>query len=545
MSKKRVQIASEVETFFRDIARKHSKSGARRNRMIAFTYEFDANAFERCFARLLKMPVHIDIVASHKSMRSSTYRYNLWHANWQGTFHPKLICLMSGREVMAGLGSSNLTSGGLQENLESWSFSREEAFLSGVRDFLQSIVDQQIISPHVHIEEFLAVLPRSTRKAVFSTLEGNLNLMEQVLARLPSPVKRLDIISPVHGDPAPVIKQFKSVINGEICLYTDNEMIPQIKGINKYKRLERPDALHDEERRSIGRVHAKLYGFHVGKGVHIFWGSPNLSESAWLRSEKNANIELLAHSYVDKKDWQSFIKSPFPGHKWVEMKPLGEKLTTEQTSTLKWRLLNGVRENKKIHLIASNDKTVNLQLRLPGMKTFKNYHLRFLNREATLPPQALKELGFTAPTCPDSLEWRQKGDSKWRSIPINDTDIAPDGTLLSTIVDRLYWEFAGKSLSRRSAMSKSGNNHAINDNLLAEEEELTISEHQGEFDRFVLEWHAIVKRMRQAAQGNNELLIQYIQRVKQEVKTAAEEPDKWPKYKIMFINKLLEEKWES
>jgi len=51
--------------------------------------------------------------------------------------------------------------------------------------------------------------------------------------------------------------------------------------------------------------------------------------------------------------------------------------------------------------------------------------------------------------------------------------------------------------------------------------------------------------MRQAAQGNNELLIQYIQRVKQEVKTAAEEPDKWPKYKIMFINKLLEEKWES
>lgn len=547
MSSRTVQIPFEVENFFRDIARKSNRYGAGRSRILAFTYEFDPNSFERCFARVLKMPIHIDIVASHKSTRS-TYRYNLWHANWKGTFHPKLICLMSAGEVIAGLGSSNLTSGGLQENLEAWSFSRDSGFLSGVRDFLKALAKKNIVSPRVCIDEFLALLPQRSPKAVFSTLDGD--LMGQVISRLSGPVKRLDIISPIYGDPASVIEKLRSKIKGaKVCLHTDDAAIPEIKGTTEYKRLKRPE-VWDEERRSIGRVHAKLYAFHSGRRVDLFWGSANLSRSAWLRSDATANIELLAHSSVGKEEWIRFIKSPLPGHKWVEMKPSGGNFIKDDRTILGWRLLNAVRENRKLYLIASGDKALNLQIRIPGTKTFTKCHLRFKNQEAGLPYKASEVLGFTASDCPNSLEWRREGNKEWRTIPVNNLDIAPDGTVFETLTDQLYWEFACKPLPWRAGPPKGGYDHGTDEILLPEEEELAISDHQGAFDRFVLEWHAVVKRMCRAAHDNKELLNQYTRRIKKEVeKAATAEPGTWPKYKIKFINELLKErlkeKWES
>jgi hypothetical protein len=546
MSGKTVQIPMEVEKFFREAARKKGRAGIGRSRMLAFTYEFVNNDFERCFERVLKMPVHVDIVASHKDEAvRTTNRYNLWYANWRGTFHPKLICLMSGGEVIAGLGSSNLTSSGLQENLETWAFSREVEFLSGVRDFLRDIAKKNIVSARVGIDEFLAVLPQRQKKAVFSTLDGS--LIGQVISCLHGSVKKLDIISPIHGDPTLVIGKLKSKIKSmKICLYAGDAAIPKIKGIADYKCLKRPEA-SDGQARSAGLLHAKLYAFHSGQSVHLFWGSANLSTSAWLRADRGSNVELLAHSLVDRKYWSGFIKSPLPGHKWVEIKPEGGSIKKEERPTgLGWRLLNAVWENKKLHLIASSDISTNLQLRKLGTKAITTCQVIFKDREGSISHNVATALGFTEDECPSSLKWRRKSSRAWRDIPVNNLDIAPDGTKFKTLTERLYWEFACRPLPKKANMQIGGDNHKTEEALLPEEEELAISEHQGDLDCFVLEWRSIVKKMHTAAHGNKKLLNQYAKKIKKELdKVVKEEPDKWPQFKIQFVNELLSEKWEN
>lgn len=539
MSGKTVQIPLEVEKFYRDTAKKSQNklSGVGRSRMLAFTYEFDNNDFERYFERVLKMPIHVDVVtSSHRATRKPN-RYNLWHANWHGTFHPKLICCMSGGELLVGLGSSNLISGGLQGNLEVWHFSKEDSFLCGVRDFLLALKRKKIVSLRVNLEEFLSLLPESSNKSVLSTLDGN--LIDQVMSRLTGPIKRLDIISPIHGDPTPVVNKLKKKFGGlKICLHADSVAVPKISNISEYKYLKRPDA--DEQLRSIGSLHAKMYAFQSNRRIDLFWGSANFSISAWMRSDNKANVELLAHSVVDRKEWNRFIKSPFPGHKWVETKPQGVKTEIEYKAGAEWRLLNAVWDNRKLYLIASRDALSSLQLRNLGVKAVTACCLTFSNQEVLVPNNVASKLGFTAAEGPNCIEWRKPG-GKWKSIPVNNLDIAPDGTHLSTLTERLYWEFSCRPLPKKTTKQTNGDMLNSDRKALPEEEELTISDHQGDFDRFVLEWRSVAKRMQLAAHGNDSLIQQYISKIKNElIKTINSEPGLWPQYKTQFIHNLID-----
>src|SRR5579862_6092364 len=112
MAAPRIQIPAYVEHFFRT----HRKG---RRRLLALTYEFDPSAFERAFESILRQDVQVDIVAG-VAFSGTSSDARLWGARWPGTFHPKMLCLLANDVVSIGLGSANMTSSGLRENLETW-----------------------------------------------------------------------------------------------------------------------------------------------------------------------------------------------------------------------------------------------------------------------------------------------------------------------------------------------------------------------------------------------------------------------------------------
>ena len=120
-----VEIGAEAEEFFRS---RRLGTGRARLRLLALTYEFNLRAFERAFDSSLHWPIMVDIVvgAPEKSLRMTRQGINaglrIWRARWKGTFHPKLLLLLSKDEVVVGIGSANLTSAGLGERLETWRY---------------------------------------------------------------------------------------------------------------------------------------------------------------------------------------------------------------------------------------------------------------------------------------------------------------------------------------------------------------------------------------------------------------------------------------
>ena len=74
-----------------------------------------------------------------KSTESANYEMRLV----ADIFHPKVICLLADGQVCVGLGSANLTSSGMAENLEAWAWfnaPEDHPVLAGVRRFLQEMI---------------------------------------------------------------------------------------------------------------------------------------------------------------------------------------------------------------------------------------------------------------------------------------------------------------------------------------------------------------------------------------------------------------------
>jgi len=106
----KLRIPEHVERFFKT-------AGPGRQRMLALTYEFTPAEFERRFHARLYPHVQIDIVAGCFKGRPTT-GYNIWQPTWPGLFHVKAMILLANDIAEIGLGSANLTAGGMGDNLE-------------------------------------------------------------------------------------------------------------------------------------------------------------------------------------------------------------------------------------------------------------------------------------------------------------------------------------------------------------------------------------------------------------------------------------------
>ncbi|MHB1512317.1 MAG: hypothetical protein ACYCVM_11220 [Acidiferrobacter sp.] len=530
------------------------------------TYEFNAQVFERAFAPLAKMGILMDVVAGTEC-GDPMGRMRVWRARWPGTFHPKMLCLLAGARVRICLGSANLTAGGLGENLEVWRYfegKRDQSVLSGVRDFLCLLQGKKILPDKVNVEEIIKALPKGRGAPDFlSTLTGPLD--KQVTSRV-GRVERADIISPINGDPSQLVGALKDKTGGKYCLYTGDQ-VPCIDGISEYFKLERRGEEAGDEAvgdAPLGRpragarlaampVHAKVYAFYRRGHVDLFWGSANLSYSAWSAAGERANVDFLVHSRVSHKAWLTFRKKLPQNHTWKKAEPNGRPPKVKENGG-GWALLHACEEQGHIRIYA-NKLCSHVSLQLRGDKRPLKQTLTFDEEGAVdLSCSVAERLGFLPNSDgPRVLHWRIGVATPWRQIPVNRLDALQDETRqeMLDLAQQLFQEYTGRPLRRSIAPPTDGRVLAVTEDLEMvasneEEKELGQSNHQAALDRFVLEWRAIARRIHDACEGNEGLLRCRIEQVHQRILSEAKRlPEIWPEYRQVFVHEIMERPWQK
>ena len=543
MLSRRIQLTTQIEDFFRE-----NRAGHRR--LLALTYEFDPAAFERTFSSILGRAIQVDVVAGTECEGSTGYA-RFWRANWPGTFHPKLICLLADCQVCVGLGSANLTSSGMTENLEAWAWfnaPEDRPVLAGVRRFLQEMQDRRIFSKSILVEEFIKALPQSLLPTpVLNSLRAT--LLDQVVEQLPPRVRKVDIVTPINGDPSSIVlKLVAATGTREISLFTSEEPVSLVPGIKAYHTLGRPNKSDGEGLRAVSCVHAKLFAFYSKRSVDLFWGSANLSFSAWMARGKRANVEVLVHTRVTARQWLRLRNQMLPpGHSWEPCSPdrraRPEPLERPESG---WRLLHATLQRGRLRLEASATRKVSIEIRAENARNTLRCPLIFKDAEAVLPLSFAIRLGCKEGRAPRWLLWRRPRTIKWRKIPVNCLDFMQDGAEVTDLAQQLFWEYCGRQLPRALGVSRPppADDAGDKDKLSDDEQELTMSDRVGELDRFALEWRLIARRVAQTAGDNSALRRFHIDAVWARINVESRAaPDQWPVYRLDFVQRLLERKW--
>lgn len=536
------QLPAYAEQFFRD-----HRVG--RKRLLALTYEFSPSVFERALAGVLRQGVQVDVVCG-KECEGSLAQARYWRARWPGTFHPKIVLLLAGTEAAVGIGSANLTSGGLRENLETWAWcsQRDTAVLGGVRQFLLQLQEHRILPLQVHAEELIASLPKCSSVGVLSSLSEP--LFAQVCRRLRHPIRRIDLISPIHGDPSRLVARLAQHTGSrEIRLFSDSAP-PRVKKADGFFRLARPEGGDVEEGgRRIALMHAKLFAFCSRRYVDVFWGSANLSYSAWLAPARRANVEVLVHSRLTSAQWSRLRDRALPaGHSWEACKPSASAVPPEpERDGPSFLLLHAVAAGDRVELAASASRTVSLELRAPDRGAPRvNVSVTFKNCEGMIPLRAARALGFARDYAPPYLQWREGGRGEWRRLPVNRLTDATAATGES-LVQRLFFEFSGRKLpTPDSTQDLDAPEESSNLAISEEERDLTACDFQAELDRFVLEWRLLGRELARIYQGHPELLRRNRSFIWQSILGESRvSPEKWPKPRLAFARKTLFRKWHG
>jgi hypothetical protein len=553
-----IEIAAAAEEFFR---RKRLASHHCRLRLLALTYEFDLGAFHRAFENILQWQVRVDVVRGTPDKYGDREPTNLgsgsvprvWRAQWKGTFHPKMICLLADDEVMVGIGSANLTAAGLGERLETWKYFAKQHdvdLLAGVRNFLTQASEQKIIPSQVNCKEIIEALPkrRASATPLLSTLYGS--LIDQIVATVLKPVKRIDIVSPIDGNPDRVLSKLvdRLAMSPEIHLFS-NDPMPRLAHTAHYYKLLRPSRTAkaaEVEIRILTSVHAKIFAFETSNHVDVFWGSANLSQPAWLAVGRKANVDILVHSRVSQKEWRKLRDNLPPKHKWAIANPSKNK-EIERKQVASWEILYASIEHGHVDFAANMHGVLNVRLRTQSAETQCELNFRKQNGEiqARLAPTPAAKLALKDPPYPRFIKAQIPGMG-WQNIPLNNLDTISDDPSIRSLEDLLLWEYTGRTFVKRNRTKKlsSPDDDDKDKPDSAEEEELSHFTHQGELDKVVLKWRAIAKRVALSSGTNDQLKLSRLKEIGSRVESSAlESPHEWPSFKKRFVQKVLERAW--
>ncbi|GEM_PF-5071454 len=538
---KQLDLPGQCVDFFR------GKSFGRR-RMLALSYEFNPDDFETRFELLFRRGNLVtDVVVGTDGQRPPREKYRVWRANWRGTFHPKLLVLLGDQRVAVGVGSANLTWGGLGGNLECWQFfddlKRDAEVLGGIRSFLLRLRARRIISGSLDLREFVSALPQGSTASVMSTLDGR--LIDLVLERVSGTVKAIDIVSPLNCDPSRVLGHLKQRTGAaQIRLYTGIKTMPRIAGCNEYWNLKAPAGTDEDERIAVfAHMHAKMFAFHTARGIQLFWGSANVSESAWLRSDRKANVDVLVRSDVTHKQWDRFLWSLPCKHTWTATKPVASAAITIEKQEIAegWCLLQGVWDGHDLTLEASGPARRRLWVRSAEHRVF-GLSLEFSSGRAAVDRKTSERLGFRTEQMPATMEYRLSPKGNWRRLNVNclTESLATAGSV--DAVAELFWRYAGRLFPGRAG--KSNGEIPLEEPALenqdAEEEELTRCQHQGSLDCFVLQWRLVVARILRSAGKNHPLALARIAEAREmvagEIRAGR---GGWTKPKREFVERLF------
>lgn len=320
--------------------KQHGASAPRR--AVLCTYDFDPARFEAVVLpeltrrrRWFRTLVLADAASLQKpgvlGQRAAASSYELApvRVNGYGVFHPKLTVLQAGPRVLVGVGSSNLTAGGLGGNLElMWFASDESAHGRALAASAMAFLDALRTTPHATLpasaRRFLErVSPMAATAADGPLLHSlELPLLDQLRAGRPRRVERVHIMSPWHsavaetdGADPEVIARVGEALGGSPRVHTQgrNGLAPalgkrvDVRILSASSAGEVDDSHEDAAEDAIRRVrrparlHAKAYLAVGATSATLWFGSANCTQPALCRVAGRGNVELLARLTLDRK----------------------------------------------------------------------------------------------------------------------------------------------------------------------------------------------------------------------------------------------------
>lgn len=330
------KTADAIATF----VKQHGASAPRR--AVLCTYDLDPSRFEAVVLpeltrrrRWFRTLVLADAGSLQKQgvlgrrSAASTYELSPVRVNGSGVFHPKLIVLQAGPKVLVGIGSGNLTAGGLGGNLELMLFATNEgsdgsALAGSAIQFLDDLRTTRRVTLPVSAKRFVERLCRSAPAVTGGPVLHSLDrpLIEQFSSARAGRITRVRIMSPWHstavdtdGIEPEVIARVGKVLGGPLGVYTQGYAgkAPALGSKVEVRILRASASGGDEDLdaeseedvskrvRRPSRLHAKAY-LAVGSANATLWfGSANCTLPALCRVAGPGNVELLARVALDRK----------------------------------------------------------------------------------------------------------------------------------------------------------------------------------------------------------------------------------------------------
>jgi hypothetical protein len=260
---------------------------------------------------------------------ASSYELAPARLKGSGVFHPKLIVLQAGAHMLVGVGSGNLTAGGLGGNLELMLFATNEgadgaALAGSAIQFLRDLrVSRRVILPQSarrFIERFCLTAGVVERGPVLHNL--NEPLLDQLAAGRPGRVARLAVVSPWHSASAStdgvepvVLASLGRALGARPIVFTQGQdgKGPPLGKATEVRILRSgvrdgdedlesdSEPPNDDRPRRPARLHAKAY-LAVGETNATLWfGSANCTTPALRQAAGKGNVELLVSVALDRQ----------------------------------------------------------------------------------------------------------------------------------------------------------------------------------------------------------------------------------------------------
>ncbi len=327
--------------------------GTAPRRAVLCTYDFEVERFEAVLfpeltrrGRQFRMLVLADAAALQAEfLRTGQRQFDRYEVApvrcaKGGVFHPKLIFLTAGRKHLVGIGSANLTAGGLGTNLELMLWANDSTeegrqLVGGAAHFVGRLLNNQLVQMPSSARDFIEATVagvRTRQNVIIDSLEQD--LLSQMISTVPpsdgtgSAARGLSVLSPWHSagrmpegvEPA-VIRQLRKGFGAQLTVFTEgrNGRGPDL-GVQVRIRAEPPNGAapngqEDEDApggdsafdRRPGRVHAKAYLVRAKRGGTLFVGSANCTQPALLRSvSAGGNVEVLVPSGLREREISAF-----------------------------------------------------------------------------------------------------------------------------------------------------------------------------------------------------------------------------------------------
>lgn len=286
------------------------------------TYECDPELLARELVppltkrgRAFRVAVLADAGALQRRMADgakASGRLNIHAVRMQGRsiFHPKLMFMRAGAKVLVGIGSANLTAGGLGTNLELWTTSSQEHLAAAVVHFLRSLASSSVgLDPAAKraIERATVGLAARPSPDLWTSLDET---FEARLRRSDAGLRgstAVDVLSPAYASDGGAELLRHLFGRRRVTLWTDRDDIPVGQSCLKVYSPPPMDGTRDEDEEdpassTNGRMptclHAKAYLFASPRGGSTLWfGSANLTSPALRKTvAKGGNVELLVRS---------------------------------------------------------------------------------------------------------------------------------------------------------------------------------------------------------------------------------------------------------